>query len=492
VASDTVAGGSDVGELLTRADGRGYLLLSEIQEHYDPIQDPPSWTDEVARSARDRGLEVIDDLAPEDDTLQVITSPAPSTTDGVRQYLNAIGQVPLLTAEEEVDLAKRYQAGLEATQQLRSDPPRRRGHARLQRIAADGDRAQERLVTANLRLVVSVARRYVGRGLSLLELIQEGNLGLMRGVEKFDHTKGYKFSTYATWWIRQALTRGTANKARSVRLPVHVHELVAKVRRTEFELLQELGREPTNEEIADTLGLTTERLLELRLAGREITSLDRTVGEDGETTIGELVRDDEAPDPEQLATAELTRREVMASLDQLHERERGVLELRYGLDGTEPRTLEEIGDHFGVTRERIRQIEKNTLAKLRHPSRVGPRAGPPPPPPPPPPGGPPGPGGGGARPRRAAARGGGAGAPPPRPGNGVRPADARPARPARTSACSPAGARARGRGRPAPHGRARGHPSGRRSCRCTSPGRDGDATAPVPGTAAAGARPTAR
>jgi RNA polymerase sigma factor (sigma-70 family) len=299
-----------------------------------------------------------------------LSTPMTMTTDGVRQYLNSIGRVALLTADEEVDLAKRYQAGLAAKLLLAGPDLTPAQRAKLRRLVVDGSHAQERLVTANLRLVVSIARRYLGRGLSLLELVQEGNLGLMRGVEKFDHTKGYKFSTYATWWIRQALTRGTANKARAVRLPVHVHEMVAKVRRTEFELLQVLGRDATDAEVADTLGLTQQRLHELRLAGREITSLDRAVGEDGETTLGELVPDDDAADPELLAGIELARLEVAATLGQLHERERGVLELRYGLTGDEPRTLEEIGALYGVTRERIRQIEKNTLAKLRHPAHA--------------------------------------------------------------------------------------------------------------------------
>jgi RNA polymerase primary sigma factor len=360
-----------LGELLTRGAERGYVLLSEIHDLYDPIQDPETWPDEVATEARDRGLEVVDDLT-EDEATPSETVTASSTTDGVRQYLNAIGRVELLTPEEEVDLAKRYHAGVAARamsvdKQRNSSPSRQR---KLQQIITDGDRAQERLVTANLRLVVSIARRYLGRGLSLLELVQEGNLGLMRGVEKFDHTKGYKFSTYATWWIRQALTRGTANKARSVRLPVHVHELVAKVRRSEFELLQVLGRDPTDAEVAETLGISTDRLLELRLAGREITSLDRTVGEDGDTTLGELVQDDDAPDPELCATTELARLELLATLEELHERERGVLELRYGLSGEDPATLEEIGERYGVTRERIRQIEKNVLAKLRHPAHA--------------------------------------------------------------------------------------------------------------------------
>ncbi len=366
MAVQRVADRAGLGDLLDRAAGRGYVLLTEIHDLHDPLQDPPSWPDEVAETAREAGIEVVDDLAT--DAQPDPNASMPSSTDGVRQYLNAIGRVPLLTAEGEVDLAKRYQAGLGARRVLVAPgiPPATR--RRLQRVVLEGDRAQELLVTANLRLVVSIARRYLGRGLSLLELVQEGNLGLMRGVEKFDHTKGYKFSTYATWWIRQALTRGTANKARSVRLPVHVHELVAKIRRVEFELLQVLGRDPTDEEVAETLGLTEERLHELRLAGREITSLDRTVGEDGDTTLGELVPDDDVDDPEAVATAAVSRHEVIMALDRLHERERGVLELRYGLCGKEPRTLEEIGELYGVTRERIRQIEKKTLAKLRHPS----------------------------------------------------------------------------------------------------------------------------
>jgi RNA polymerase sigma factor (sigma-70 family) len=370
LTSQGVAGREGLKDLLTRATERGYVLLSEIHDLHDPVEDPASWPDEVATSARDGGLEVVDDLTDGGEVVPSASSLMTASTDGVRQYLNAIGRVPLLTPEEEVDLAKRYHAGVAAKELLTLPGLPASTKARLRRLIEDGARAQERLVTANLRLVVSVARRYLGRGLSLLELVQEGNLGLMRGVEKFDHTKGYKFSTYATWWIRQALTRGTANKARAVRLPVHVHELVAKVRRTEFELLQVLGRDPTDEEVAEDLGLTVARLRELRLAGREITSLDRTIGEDGETTLGDLVPDDEAPDPEHLATAELARHEVAAALEQLHERERGVLELRYGLRGDEPRTLEEIGDLYGVTRERIRQIEKKTLAKLRHPSHA--------------------------------------------------------------------------------------------------------------------------
>jgi RNA polymerase sigma factor (sigma-70 family) len=354
-------------DLLGRAAGRGYVLLSEIHEVHDPLADGSDWPDSIAAAAREGGLEVVDDLTDGDGEV-VAPGNVPVSTDSVRQYLNSIGRVPLLTADEEVDLAKRFQAGLAAAARLTAAPDLSDSdRASLRRLVTAGEAAQERLVTANLRLVVSIARRYLGRGLSLLELIQEGNLGLMRGVEKFDHTKGYKFSTYATWWIKQALTRGTANKARAVRLPVHVHELVARIRRTEFELLQVLGHDPSDEELADALGLSIDRLEELRLAGREVTSLDRTVGEEGETTLGDLVPDDDAIDPSQQATEGVARSVLAAALADLHERERGVIELRYGLSGQEPLTLEEIGALYGVTRERIRQIEKRTLAKLRLP-----------------------------------------------------------------------------------------------------------------------------
>ena len=287
-------------------------------------------------------------------------------------YLARVGEVDLLTPEEEVDLAKRYWAGRAARDLLedeeRSFSPKKR--AMLRSVQRDGERAHEHMVRANLRLVVSVARRYRGRGLGLLGLIQEGNLGLIRAVEKFDYKKGYKFSTYATWWIRQALTRGTANKARTVRLPVHVHELVGKIRRVELDLLQMHGREPTEDEVANELDLEIERLREIRLASSAIASLDKPVGEDGDTTMGELVPDEEAESPESVATYKLAQNDITNALSSLSERERGVLMMRFGLLDGETRTLEEIGDHYGVTRERIRQIEKKTLTKLRHPAQA--------------------------------------------------------------------------------------------------------------------------
>jgi RNA polymerase sigma factor (sigma-70 family) len=374
-ATEVVAGKDELRELFVRGASRGYVLLSEVHDLHDPLADTDRWIDDTCQAARDTGMVVIDDLT--DDRDPPPAHPLTASTDSVRMYLNAIGQVPLLTADEEVDLAKRDRAGRAALQLLddetiRLDPVHR---ARLRRILADGRQAQEHMVCANLRLVVSVARRYLGRGLSLLELVQEGNLGLIRGVEKFDHTKGYKFSTYATWWIRQALTRGTANKARAVRLPVHVHEMVSKIKRAELDLVQHLGRDATELELADSLGLDLVRLREIRLAGRDIASLDRPVGEDGETTMGELVPDEEAIDPEMAAAYQLTRHEVNDALASLQERERGVLMMRFGLLDGECHTLEEIGERYGVTRERIRQIEKKTLAKLRHPSRANRLAG---------------------------------------------------------------------------------------------------------------------
>ena len=368
-AAELVSRKEGLRELFQRGAGRGYVLLSELHQLHDPLNDGDGWIEDVSQAARDTGMVVVDDLS--EDVTPPLATPLTASTDSVRQYLNAIGKVALLTPEEEVDLAKRDQAGRAAEGLLDSGAPftpERR--ARLRRIAANGSLAQERMICANLRLVVSVARRYLGRGLSLLELIQEGNLGLIRGVEKFDHTKGYKFSTYATWWIRQALTRGTANKSRAVRLPVHVHEMVSKIRRSELDLVQQLGRDPTDDELAESLGLDLARLREIRLAGRDIASLDRPVGEDGETTIGELVPDEEAVDPELAAAFVLTRLELSDALQTLEERERGVLMMRFGLLDGECHTLEEIGERYGVTRERIRQIEKKTLAKLRHPSRA--------------------------------------------------------------------------------------------------------------------------
>ena len=366
--SDVIIPTTDLAELFERATARGYVLLSELSDLYDPLTQPENWVDEAAQAARDKAIEVIDDLVEDADRPEA--TPLSASADSVRQYLNEIGRTELLTAEQEVDLAKRYQAGLEATILLATDPdmPRVRRVA-LQRIVRAGEDAKDHMVRANLRLVVSVARKFRGRGVDLLSLIQEGNLGLIRGVEKFDHTKGYKFSTYATWWIRQALQRGLANTGRTVRLPVHVHELMGKVRYAEFALLQQLGREPTEHEVAAELELPIERLREVKVAAQDVASLDKPIGEDGDATMGELVADDSAISPEDSATAVLSRSEVERALGALSVREREVLMLRYGLVDGEEHTLEDIGEQFGLTRERIRQIEKKTLTKLRHPSR---------------------------------------------------------------------------------------------------------------------------
>ncbi len=355
-------------DLFDRAASRGYVLLSELQELFDPLLLPDTWVDDTAQRARDLGMQVVDDLVEDGERPDAI--PLSSTADSVRQYLNEIGRTNLLTAEQEVDLAKRYQAGLHAASVLTAQPGlTARQKAQLRLIVRQGQRAKDHMIQANLRLVVSVARKFRGRGVDLLALIQEGNLGLIRGVEKFDHTKGYKFSTYATWWIRQALQRGLANTGRTVRLPVHVHELMGKIRYAEFAMLQVLGRDPSEEEVADELGLTVDRLREVRLAAQEVASLDKPIGEDGDATMGELVPDLRAVDPATSAATVMARHEVQQALSALNDRERIVLMLRYGLMDGEEHTLEDIGSQFGLTRERIRQIEKKTLTKLRHPSR---------------------------------------------------------------------------------------------------------------------------
>jgi RNA polymerase sigma factor (sigma-70 family) len=360
---------TELAELLERGMAAGYVLLSDIHDLYDALTHPDTWVEDSAQEVRDAGLQVIDDLVEDIDRPEA--TPLSASSDSVRQYLNEIGRTELLTAEEEVDLAKRYQAGLEAARLLSCGGPElpKTRRAQLRQIERAGERAKDHMIRANLRLVVSVARKFRGRGVDLLSLIQEGNLGLIRGVEKFDHTKGYKFSTYATWWIRQALQRGLANTGRTVRLPVHVHELMGKVRFAEFALLQQLGREPTEHEVAAEMDLSIERLREVKVASMDVASLDKPIGEDGDATMGELVADDEAIDPERAATAALSKRDIERALEALSERERLVLMMRYGLVDGEEHTLEDIGAQFNLTRERIRQIEKKTLTKLRHPSR---------------------------------------------------------------------------------------------------------------------------
>jgi RNA polymerase primary sigma factor len=301
-----------------------------------------------------------------------------STSDPVRMYLREIGRVPLLTAQGEVDLAIRIKAGVEASEQLAEveaagvpDSLPADEARQLQWLADDGDAAKSALIQANLRLVVSIAKRYVGRGMQLLDLVQEGNLGLMRAVEKFDHTKGFKFSTYATWWIRQAITRSIADQARTIRIPVHMVESINKVHRVQRQIVQELEREPTVEELAERVGLTPERVREIQRISLDPLSLDSPIGEEDDSFLGDFIKDEDADEPLDMATRQMLQDAVAEVLDELNEREREVVRLRFGLgDNTEARTLEEVGREFGVTRERIRQIESKTLAKLRHPNHA--------------------------------------------------------------------------------------------------------------------------
>jgi RNA polymerase primary sigma factor len=299
---------------------------------------------------------------------------APLTGDPVRMYLKEIGKVPLLTAAQEVDLAMKIEAGIEATQRLDEaeeigQPLDRAERRRLQRIERVGLDAKQQLVEANLRLVVSIAKRYVGRGMLFLDLIQEGNLGLIRAVEKFEYTKGFKFSTYATWWIRQAITRAIADQARTIRIPVHMVETINKLIRVQRQLLQELGREPSPEEIGEKMEMTADRVREILKISQEPVSLETPIGEEEDSQLGDFIEDGEAVVPPDAASFSMLQEQLSKVLDGLAERERKVIELRFGLVDGHPRTLEEVGREFGVTRERIRQIESKTLCKLRHPSR---------------------------------------------------------------------------------------------------------------------------
>jgi len=307
----------------------------------------------------------------DDDLPAAQVAVAGATADPVKDYLKQIGKVPLLNAEQEVELAKRIEAGLFAEEKLAEGGRALGTDARIDMewIAEDGTRAKNHLLEANLRLVVSLAKRYTGRGMLFLDLIQEGNLGLIRAVEKFDYTKGYKFSTYATWWIRQAITRAMADQARTIRIPVHMVEVINKLARVQRQMLQDLGREPTPDELAVELDMTPEKVIEVQKYGREPISLHTPLGEDGDSEFGDLIEDSEAIQPGEAVSFTLLQEQLHSVLDTLSEREAGVVSMRFGLTDGQPKTLDEIGKVYGVTRERIRQIESKTMSKLRHPSR---------------------------------------------------------------------------------------------------------------------------
>ncbi|MFI6759639.1 RNA polymerase sigma factor [Micromonospora sp. NPDC050417] len=350
-------------------------LAAEIEDVV--VEEPAELTQaaesDAANSATDNDFEWDDE---ESEALKQARRDAELTAsaDSVRAYLKQIGKVPLLNAEQEVELAKRIEAGLYAAERIRAAEE---GEEKLVItmardlgwISRDGERAKNHLLEANLRLVVSLAKRYTGRGMAFLDLIQEGNLGLIRAVEKFDYTKGYKFSTYATWWIRQAITRAMADQARTIRIPVHMVEVINKLGRIQRELLQDLGREPTPEELAKEMDITPEKVLEIQQYAREPISLDQTIGDEGDSQLGDFIEDSEAVVAVDAVSFSLLQDQLQQVLQTLSEREAGVVRLRFGLTDGQPRTLDEIGQVYGVTRERIRQIESKTMSKLRHPSR---------------------------------------------------------------------------------------------------------------------------
>jgi RNA polymerase primary sigma factor len=334
----------------------------------EELEETPGKAADEPEGAESAGFVLSDE--DEDDAPAQQVAAAGATADPVKDYLKQIGKVPLLNAEQEVELAKRIEAGLFAEDKLaNSDKIAPKLKRELEIIAEDGRRAKNHLLEANLRLVVSLAKRYTGRGMLFLDLIQEGNLGLIRAVEKFDYTKGYKFSTYATWWIRQAITRAMADQARTIRIPVHMVEVINKLARVQRQMLQDLGREPTPEELAKELDMTPEKVIEVQKYGREPISLHTPLGEDGDSEFGDLIEDSEAVVPADAVSFTLLQEQLHSVLDTLSEREAGVVSMRFGLTDGQPKTLDEIGKVYGVTRERIRQIESKTMSKLRHPSR---------------------------------------------------------------------------------------------------------------------------
>jgi RNA polymerase primary sigma factor len=408
-----------VDELIQRGRGQGYLSLPELRDAFDQARVSPTEARSIIRELTEAGVvlgnepadaaeaagsgpvpadvpaDVDAELAPaEADLAQLAATEAPDALaedasagtpesdlddqtsvmgDSVHTYLKSIGRRQLLTAEEEVELAKRIEAGLFAEYKLETERRlSRQLRADLEAVAEDGRRAKAHMLEANLRLVVSVAKKYSDRGLSLLDVVQEGNLGLIRAVEKFDYTKGYKFSTYAMWWIRQAIQRGFADSARTIRLPVHVLEMLSKLSRVERDMHQRLGREPTPEELAVELDRTPDQIEELLRTSRQPISLDSTIGEDGETSIGDLIEDVDAPEAGELVDRQLMADQLRHALDALTPREATIMSMRFGLYDGNPHTLDEIGKALGLTRERIRQLEKQSLSKLRHPSRAQP------------------------------------------------------------------------------------------------------------------------
>nr|WP_243395467.1 RNA polymerase sigma factor [Nocardioides currus] len=362
-ATDTVDVAEDLAAATIGPDGTKILPDVPDEQFEKDVKSDPTIKDDEKQAFT---VSASDDTDEPEQQVMV----AGATADPVKDYLKQIGKVPLLNAEMEVELAKRIEAGLFSEEKLgKGGKISPKVLEELEWISEDGRRAKNHLLEANLRLVVSLAKRYTGRGMLFLDLIQEGNLGLIRAVEKFDYTKGYKFSTYATWWIRQAITRAMADQARTIRIPVHMVEVINKLARVQRQMLQDLGREPTPEELAKELDMTPEKVIEVQKYGREPISLHTPLGEDGDSEFGDLIEDSEAIVPADAVSFTLLQEQLHAVLDTLSEREAGVVSMRFGLTDGQPKTLDEIGKVYGVTRERIRQIESKTMSKLRHPSR---------------------------------------------------------------------------------------------------------------------------
>ncbi|WP_030145183.1 RNA polymerase sigma factor RpoD [Spirillospora albida] len=362
-----------VADLVARGRERGGVTVDDVAAALDRSDLPDDSLEKVVRMLAEQGVEVLETPQETEDVTRAdegdLGKRAP-TSDLVRIYLREIGRVPLLTAEDEVELAKTIEAGLFAEEKLAHTAILSRDRRLdLEQLSRDGVRAKQRLIEANLRLVVSIAKRYVGRGMLFLDLIQEGNLGLIRAVEKFDYTKGFKFSTYATWWIRQAITRAIADQARTIRIPVHMVETINKLVRVQRQLHQDLGREPVPEEIGLEMGLSPVRVVEIQRIAQEPVSLQSPIGEE-DSDLGDFIEDADAVVPIEAAAFILLQDQLEDILGTLSDREQRIIQLRFGLTDGHPRTLEEVGREFGVTRERIRQIESKTLAKLRHPSRA--------------------------------------------------------------------------------------------------------------------------